>query len=167
MAIGNFMNKAKEAAASLKDAAKEAASKHGLMNDAEAEKLDEASNQKTDKLKAVFEEVANASGLIKEAGYELDEIELELSLPPKVISHYVFLETISEEKKEELLERTKDNKMIRLVLKSLFKASSLQSTMKIGKYKMFEVEIEIGMIPAVKLKFNKKFHLMEQKQLAE
>ncbi len=123
--------------------------------------------KKTDKLKAIFEEVANASLLIKEAGFELDEIELELSLPPKVISHYVFLETVSEGKKEELLERTKDNKMIRLILKSLFKVSSLQSTMKIGKYKMFEVEIEIGMIPAVKLKFNKKFYLPEQKQLAK
>jgi len=31
----------------------------------------------------------------------------------------------------------------------------------------FSCQHEIGMIPAVKLKFNKKFHLPEQKQLAE
>jgi len=164
MAIGNFLNKAKEAAGNIKDAARDAAAKHGLVNDEEADKLDQASSQKTDKLKAIFEEVANASALIKEAGYELDEIEIELSLPPKLISHYCFLEDVCDEKKQDLLEQTKENKLIHLVLKSLFNASTLQSSMKIGKYKMFEVEIEIGIIPSVKIKFNKKH--IQQKQLS-
>lgn len=156
MALGDFINKAKETANNLKDAAKDLSVKHGLINDEEIEELNRATNVGTDKLAAMFKEVGNSSGLISEAGYELDEIEVELSMPPKLIPHFIFKEVISEEKRQELLTRTADNKLMNLLLKSLFKASTLQSSLRMGTFQMFEVEIEIGIIPAVKLKFNRQ-----------
>ena len=156
MALGDFLNKAKEAADNIKNAAKDAAVRQALINEEEIAELNKATNVGTDKLKAIFNEICNASDLISEAGYELDEIEVELSVPPKLIPHFIFKETISEEKRQELLTRTCDKKLMNLLLKSLFKASALQSSLRMGTYQMFEVEIEIGIIPAVKLKFNKQ-----------
>lgn len=165
MALGDFLNKAKDAANNLKDVAANAVAQGSLLYDQEVEQLNKLTNVGTDKVKAIFIEVLSASDIIAEAGYELDEIELVLSVPPKVIPHFLFKEAISEKKKLELTERTKGNKLMNLLLKSLFKASSLQSSLGIGNFRMFEVEIEIGLIPSLKLKFSKR-NLTSQKILS-
>lgn len=152
MELGDILNKAKEKAGHLKDAAV----KQGQIYEEEIAKLTEATNVGTEKLKAIFSLVSNASSLIAEAGYELDEIEVELGVPPKLIPHFKFTSAITQEKKQELLEKTREDKLMNLLLKSLFTATALQSTMRMGNFRMVEVEIEIGLVPSVRLRFSKQ-----------
>ena len=156
MAFDDFLNKAKGTARNLKDTAKEIAKQKGFIYEEEMTELQKVTSVGTEKLKMLFHEISKAPALIQDAGYELGEIEFELGVPPKLISHFNYEKTVSDEKKEELLTQTREDKLMNLLLKSLFKASALQSSLPMKNYSMFEVEIEIGLIPSVRLKFQKQ-----------
>jgi len=145
MAFGDFIKKAKEVAISSK-----------LIDEDEIEEVSSASDFGARKLKEIFNDISNARELVKEAGYELSEIEVEMSIPPAITPHFLFLETISITRQKELLERTKGSKMLSLLLKSLFTASKLQSNVKMDDFRMDEVEVQIGIPPSIKLKFSKE-----------
>ena len=92
--------------------------------------------------------------LIPEAGYRLREFEVELGLPPKAKAHFELIETISPEEQAVILVKAKAlGRMSDLVFSALFKAHQLQNTIKLGNLKMKEIEIEIGIIPSVIIKF--------------
>ncbi len=92
--------------------------------------------------------------LIPEAGYRLREFEVELGLPPKAKAHFELVETISPEAQAEILIKAKARgRMSDLLFSSLFKAHQLQNAIKLGNFKMKEIEIEIGILPAVIVKF--------------
>ena len=60
----------------------------------------------------------------------------------------------SEEKINSALESLKDNKVGLMVLKSLIKANSLQNGISLKGLKFSNIEIEVGLIPNVRLIFS-------------
>tara|TARA_E500000178_G_scaffold356196_2_gene432427 strand:+ start:704 stop:1198 length:495 start_codon:yes stop_codon:yes gene_type:complete len=84
------------------------------------------------------------------AGYNLRQLEVELGVPPKIISHFVF----DGEKTVEphiALERLTDNRMGYNLMKALMYAEKNKSTFSFTGMEFDHIEIEMGVIPSVRL----------------
>lgn len=106
-----------------------------------------------EKIKEILAEFNDAIPAIKEIGYTVNEVEIELGLPPKIIPHFNKENDVDQETIDSVIDKYKDKKITSLVLSSLSKAASLQDGVHIGALKFAEVEIEIGVVPTVKIKF--------------
>ena len=138
--LGKFKEKAD--LSKLKDGAS------ALKDSAEALK-----GSSDDKLKEVANEFNAIAPIIKMIGYSITEVEVELGMPPKIVPHFTRTDDMSEDEMNEIIEKHKDKKLTYLILSSLAKASSLQNSIQLSNLKFTEVEIEVGAIPSVKLKF--------------
>ncbi len=98
---------------------------------------------------------------INAMGYEIKEIEIEVGISPKLIPHFAKVKDVSEEITQSELDKYKDKKLSIFILSSLVKASSMRDIINIGTLKFTEVELELSVIPAVKMKFlpHKSFSL--------
>jgi len=128
MAFGSMLDKAKDAAGSAGDVTSIIT---GMVND-----------------------INEALPVLAEEGYTMNEFEVGLGLVPKMIPHFSITEELTEEKQAEMLSKLEGNKIASLLINSLAQASKLQNTIKIGKLKFAEVEIEASVPPSVTLKFN-------------
>ena len=106
-----------------------------------------------DKLKEVMDEINDIMPIIKEVGYSVNEVEVELGVLPKIIPHFRKIEDMSEEEMNIVIEKYKDRKLTYLIVSSLAKAASMQKSIQLSSLKFTEVEIEAGAVPSVKLKF--------------
>jgi hypothetical protein len=145
MDFTKFTNKLREGADKLQQKSEE------LLAKVDIPSLQEAGQKAaTD----TVEEFNQSMPLIPEAGYRLSELEIELGLPPKAKAHFELIETISVEKQGVVLEKAKAlGRMSELLFSALFKAHQLQNTIKVGNFKMKEIEVELGLIPSVSVKF--------------
>ncbi len=150
------LDKAKDIAADVKESVQSAAKDKGLIDEKDISKMDEATNIGADKIKSILKELSDSRGIFREAGYEEDGISVTMGLPPQVSVSLIYNEDIPEEKEKELLQRTKDRKLIQVMLKALFKAASMESTVDQLDYKIDSVDVKLGLIPSVVLNFSKK-----------
>ena len=137
-----MLGKMKASAASLKD-------KAGDLKD----KAGDLQNAGIDKIKDFMNDLNDMIPVLQEIGFRMNEVEVELGLPPKVVPHFEQTEVIEQEKIDEVLAKYKDQKITSLILSSLLKAATLKESVKIGDLKFSEVEIELGAIPSVNVKF--------------
>ncbi len=151
-----LFDKAKDIATDVKESVQGVAKDKGLIDEKDISKMDEAMNIGTDKIKSILKELSESRGLFREAGYEEDGISVSMGLPPKVTVSLIYNEDIPEDKEKELLERTKDKKLIQVLLKALFKAASMESEANKLNYKITSVNVQLGLIPSVVLNFAQK-----------
>jgi len=112
--------------------------------------LKEFSGDALSKTAARFNE---ALPYIERAGYDVTEIEVGLGLSPKVVPHLRLRQLIDEQEKLELLEETKDKKLVNTILSSLFRASAARSKLNFKKFHFSNIELELSILPTVVLKF--------------
>ena len=149
MAIGDMFNKAKVAANNLTNVAAEKT--NNLIDGNQF--ISDLKETGTAKINEVFGELNAATSVIKEAGYELTEIEVQVGFPIGVTPHFILKDNISDEKKAQLLFETKDKKSINNILSLLFNISELQKKVAFQKFKFYEVEITLGIPPKVNVRF--------------
>jgi len=152
----SLIDKAKDIATDVKESVQSKAKDKGLIDEKDISKMDDATNIGTDKIKSILKELSDSREIFREAGYEEDGISVAMGLPPKVTVTLIYNEDIPEEKEKELLERTKDRKLVQVLLKALFKAASMESEANKFNYKIVSVNVELGLIPAVVLNFAQK-----------
>ncbi len=90
---------------------------------------------------------------INAIGYEIKQIEIEIGISPKLIPHFAKTKDVSEELIQSELDKYKDKKLSTFILSSLVKASTMRDIVNIGSLKFTEVELELSVIPAVKMRF--------------
>ncbi len=123
---------------------------------------DDLDNQDTDsdfrineaisnKVKTIINDFINAAPLIEEAGFRIRDLEVELSIIPKLIPHFEKLNDTDEATRISIIEQVKDKRIIRLLLKALFKADNFQQSLNMGNMEFTAIEIEITAIPAIRL----------------
>lgn len=108
-----------------------------------------------EKVRSIMDELNNSSDIIAKSGFNLDEIEISLGIPPEVIGCFHFIKKISDEEKKKLLEETEEKPTVNTVLKCLFKGEEFYSKMKLGKFKMDIIELSMGITPGINMKFKK------------
>ncbi|MBO9702153.1 MAG: hypothetical protein J7604_18230 [Sporocytophaga sp.] len=152
----SILDKAKDIATGVKESVQSKAKDTGLIDEKDISKMEEATSIGAEKIKSILKELSDSREIFREAGYEEDGISVAMGLPPKVTVSLIYSEDVPEEKEKELLERTKDRKLIQVLLKTLFKAASMESEANKLNYKMVSVNVQLGLIPSVVLNFAQK-----------
>jgi len=137
MAFGNFIDKAKQTAADIKD------------------KVGDPSGKVGDAILAVVSDLNDALPHLAKAGYTMDELEIEVGVPPKLIPHFSVDETLAENTEQSLTD-LEGNTVGYALFKALLKAADLQQKIVINDMSFARIEIELGLIPAVRLSYKQK-----------
>lgn len=148
----SIMNKAKASLESAKGKINNI--KENMFDD---EKKEIAANFKysgQEKIKETLSTFNQYSLLFKEAGYELSSINASVSIPPDISISFKCLDSIPVEKRDDLLEQAKENKIVLIILRSLFKASDFSEAMKIGSFKLKSINIKLGLIPSISISYS-------------
>jgi len=102
-----------------------------------------------EKMMESLEIIQDSERVFKEAGYLLHAVELEMGFNPKVVAALKRESKISARKKERLLKQHEDDKILKTVLTSIFKAEALEDKVHLRRLTFSEVHLEMGLVPAI------------------
>ena len=135
MAFDNLIDKAMQTAAGLKD------------------KVGDPSARVGDAILEVVSSLNDSLPHLAKAGYTMDELEIEIGVPPKLIPHFSVDGALVEnaENAEQALTDLEGNIIGTTLFKALFKAATLQQKIVINGMSFSRLEIQLGLVPAVRL----------------
>ena len=105
------------------------------------------------KLKNTVESLNESLPIIEEAGFVLVRMDVDIALLPRVFARFKQVTELEENEKKALLERTKGQKFLHIILHGLFQGISVRREVQINGMDMQEIELEIGLTPSAKLIF--------------
>lgn len=108
-----------------------------------------------DAVKALVRNINEALPYVERAGYRVSEIELGLSVPPKVLMHLMLDEEISDEVRAALLKDAEGKWFTRQLIERLHNVRQIQRATNFVGMQFDEIEIEIALIPSVILHYRK------------
>jgi hypothetical protein len=117
-----------------------------------SDKLNEFSAISTQKIQELMTSFQQALPAIKTGGYELTEFEVELGVTPKLIPHFRHAKKSAEDV-EAARAMLKDNKLGMMILNALLKAGDVHRQIKVAGFAFTHIEIEMGLIPCVRLQY--------------
>jgi hypothetical protein len=121
-----------------------------------AEKIADSSEASMEKLQEMMTEVNEISPVIRELGYTVDGINIEVGLIPAIsLDISGMTKTMPEETYQRILEEHKDRNILINVIKTLQNASALQHKVHIIGMRSDNLTIALGLPPKVILKFKK------------
>lgn len=151
MPTESIIEKVKETAGNLTDKVEEL--KEDLWGEEQKLIIEEFRDSSVDKIKAMLSNINNSNEFFDKSGFHLQNLKVSLGIPPVISVQFTITGKITSEERTALLEEIKDNNMIRLIVKCLFKASDFYDKIKFGNYKLSHVEIELGLIPGINMEF--------------
>ena len=93
--------------------------------------------------------------MLKAAGYTLSGVDVEIGLSPKVQATFTTEGApLTEERVDEIVRANEDKKLAVVLLKALAAASRMQARVTVGALKPVGLAVQIGLSPAVVIKFN-------------
>jgi len=105
------------------------------------------------KLSETLDDFNAALPVLREAGYTLSGVDIEVGIPPKVVARFVTSAEISAETVERLLVEHADRKLTLVLVKALYQAWQLHTKVKIVGLQPKGLSVEIGLIPNVSVHF--------------
>ena len=137
MAFSNLIDKAKQAAADVKD------------------KVGDPSDKVGDAILAVINDLNDTLPHLAKAGYTMNELEIEVGVLPKLIPHFT-VDKMPVENTEQSLTDLEGNTVGYALFKALLKATDLQKKIVIDGMSFTRIEIELGLVPVVRLSYKPK-----------
>jgi hypothetical protein len=116
------------------------------------EKFAELKQYGADKLQETMAAFQSALPALRRAGYEMREFEIELGLTPKIIAHFMPAAT-HDAAVAEAREALKDNKIGAAMLSVLARAGEVHRQIKAPGFTCAHMEIDVGLLPAVRLRY--------------
>jgi len=113
----------------------------------------------TDKFEEMVERFNSMVPLIEQAGFVVSEIEVLMSVPPSLRVHVMPGDLLTGEERDAFFARIADHKMSTRVIKSLFRAKEIGGDISFAGFGFYEIELEVGIIPSVNVKFLPKSKL--------
>ncbi|MDQ6982492.1 MAG: hypothetical protein Q9M08_05765 [Mariprofundus sp.] len=89
---------------------------------------------------------------LRKAGYILTEMEVELGIPPKLIPHFYHDPDVKLDLQKSL-KAIGDNTIGAALIIALAEAGSLQKQIEVADMQFNHIEVELGLIPALKLQY--------------
>jgi len=114
------------------------------------EKLSNLKEVGVEKVKSTLKDFENALPIIKKAGYNLNELNIGVGVPPSIIASFN-IKKVSEKDYEAALDEIDSNKVGKAVLNALISASKMKEKLEIKSMTMNEIHVEIGLVPKVNL----------------
>ena len=90
---------------------------------------------------------------LRDAGYALNAVDIQLGLPPRLVAKFNAAHEASDEKVQALLAEHAERRLTVLLLKALAQASRFQNSVKIVGMTPVGLEVEIGLTQHVTIKF--------------
>jgi hypothetical protein len=90
---------------------------------------------------------------LREAGYTLTHVALEIGISPKVKASFAAAPDISQERVDAVIEEHKEARATVAMLRALYGAYKLQNAIRIAGMKPCDIELEIGVTPAAIIRF--------------
>ena len=116
------------------------------------EKAEGVSDKVADSVNKVLDDFNGATPSLKKAGYLLEEMEIEIGVPPKLIPRFSIYKS-QDNLRDEAAEELKTNRVGKNILKGLNVARSLESKLRVRNMEFSHIEVEIGVVPTVKLRY--------------
>jgi hypothetical protein len=113
-------------------------------------------NLSAEKLKSVIISLNNAEPIFQQAGYILEQLDVEFGHEPKLTPSFRQHSVIKEQQQEQLLEKLADQQLIRFILISLFKSGRMQSLFDESELYYYGMQIDISSVPSVRTIFRRK-----------
>lgn len=153
----NIFDKAKEAAlgAVLSVSDKIVSFKENFIGDEQNEIAEDFKDASSNKVKEVLDSVHESMALIVSSGYEFKGIGVALGLSPSISLSFHYVKEITEDDRNSILEKAADKKMIKMILKLLFKAGDFYKAIKLGDYTLDAVNLSLGLSPGMNVTFKK------------
>jgi hypothetical protein len=127
--------------------------KAGEMKDSALQVAADAKEASFNKAKEIIEDFNASLPVIRQAGYTVTEVDIALGIPPKVSASVSAAADLTAERVEAVLAEHADKKFTVVLVKALFNAWKLQNAIHIVGMKPRNMGIELGLIPAVTIKF--------------
>jgi hypothetical protein len=108
-------------------------------------------------VRALVANINEALPYIERAGYEVSEIELGISVPPKVVMHLTLGPELGDTEREALLKDCEGKWFTRQLIERLHNVRQIQRATQFVGMAFNEIEIELALIPQVLLHYRKKF----------
>lgn len=116
------------------------------------EKLAELKQYGAEKLQETMAAFQSALPALRQAGYAMQEFEIELGLTPKIIAHFMPAPT-HEAAITQARQALKDNKIGAAMLGVLARAGEVHRQIKAPGFSCAHMEIDVGLLPAVRLRY--------------
>ena len=91
--------------------------------------------------------------IVREAGYALGDMTVEMSISPKITASFTVAEALSDEQTERIAQDHGDSKLAVMIVRTLHRAGKLQSAITVGGLRPMGLSIGIGLSPSVVIKF--------------
>lgn len=140
----------KESAAGVRD---QASSRMGELKDRLAGKVAEIKDAAITGIKDLADDLNQRLPALREAGYTLTHVALEVGIAPKVKATFTAAPDISQERVDAVIEEHKDARVTVALLRALYGAYKLQNSIRIAGMKPLDIELEIGVTPAAIVRF--------------
>lgn len=129
--------------------------KDNFIGDEQNEIAEDFKDASTNKVKEVLDSINESMALITSSGYEFKGIGVALGLSPSISLSFHYLRDVSDEDRQSILEKAADKKMIKMILKLLFKAGDFYKSIKLGDYVLDAVNMSLGLSPGMSITFKK------------
>jgi hypothetical protein len=104
-------------------------------------------------MKSLADDVNHLLPAIKQAGYNVSSLNIDAALPPKIALSCQMEIDVPEDERAKLLESLADSRMSVTAVQMLFRVSDVQKTLKVGTLRPSEVILELGLSPAVRIRY--------------
>jgi hypothetical protein len=106
-----------------------------------------------EKLQGPLNDLAGTPEAMAKIGYRIGDIELEFTLPPKIIIHLHREAIVHDEAYQAVLANNADNRTFCIVVGLLRQTNRIIDKVQIKGRRLHAVEVSLGLIPSVKLKY--------------
>jgi hypothetical protein len=164
MAPFDPLSKAKKAAEQAAHAAAEASTLAVGIREQASSRMDDLKERLAGKvaeikdaavtaIKDLTDDLNHRLPALREAGYTLTHVALEVGIAPKVKATFRAAPDISQERVDAVIEEHKDARVTVALLKALYGAYKLQHGIRIAGMKPLDIELELGVTPAAIVRF--------------
>jgi hypothetical protein len=110
-------------------------------------------NLTKEKVAVITNDLIALSPIIEKTGYRAKEINIGVSVPPRIVFHFEKFEDVSTAEIAEILKSNEDKTLLKVIVNTLVSADEFQQKLTLGSFKFNEIAIEIGIPPEVNVKF--------------
>jgi len=146
-------HKSEEAAALAAGARDQASSRVGELKARLSGKVAELKDAAMAGIKDLAADLNPRLPALREAGYTLKHVAFEVGLAPKVKASFSAAADISEERVEQVIQEHHEERVTVALLRALYGAYKLQSSIRIAGMRPLDIELELGITPAAIVRF--------------
>jgi len=106
-----------------------------------------------EKINILANDILGLAPLIELTGFNMKEVSVDVGIPPGIGITFLKERDVDAETIHQLLEDNKGKEMLRLIIRALQKADSIQKGMNLAHYIFKGLNMKIGLPPDMSLKF--------------